>query len=411
MSDPVASPHVVAGSCAPRFARVRDEFERNFAERGEVGASVCVIVDGEPVVDLWGGTADPDTGRPWERNTINSIMSSSKGVVALCGHVLVDRGELDLDAPIARYWPEFAKHGKADIPVRMAFNHQSGVFHVSGPVPAGGCNDWDFMIGLVENTAPDWTPGTTAGYHAMTIGWMIGELVRRISGVSVGAFFRREIADPLGLDCWIGLPEEHEHRVAKGIPFDFATVEMPAHMRALATDPTSRPNRFMMNCGGFLPNGFDTRAAHAAELPASGVITNARGLAGVYAPLSLDGAHDGVRVVSASALPRMRHPESVVAVDAVNGIRTSYTLGFSKSWPNPQIANSSVIIGEDAFGAPGMGGQMGFADPSYRLAFAYTMTKHGVGMGLNDRGQSLIDATYEILGSPGCDPGFWRRPE
>ena len=207
------------------------------------------------------------------------------------------------------------------------------------------------------------------------------------------------------------MPEEHEPRVARGIPIDFASVELPPHMLELARDPDSRPSQFNLNSGGLLPDGFDTRAAHAAELPASGVITNARGLAGVYAPLSLDGALDGVRVVTPPSLSRMRYPQSVVEVDAVTGMRATYTLGFSKSASNPALPNSSVIIGEDAFGAPGMGGQIGFADPSYRLAFAYTMTKHGIGMGLNERGQSLIDATYEVVGSPGCEPGFWRRPE
>jgi CubicO group peptidase (beta-lactamase class C family) len=411
MSSSTGVVHTVQGSCTPRFERVREEFERNFAQRGEVGASVCVVVDGEPVVDLWGGVADQDSGRPWESETMNVIFSCSKGVTAICGNMVVDRGLLDLDAPIARYWPEFAQKGKAEIPVRMAFNHQTGVFHVSGEVPEGGFNDWELMIRLIEQTEPYWVPGTQVGYHGLTIGWLVGELVRRVTGKSVGTFLREEVTGPLGgLDCWIGLPEEHESRVATTIPFDFASLDLPPHMLERLSDPDAYMNKFLANGGGWLPDGADTREAHAAEIPAGGAIANARGLAGVYAPLSLDGSLGGVRLVGNAALARMRYPQSTVGVDVVIGARTCYTLGFSKSWPNPTVPGSSVIIGEDAFGTPGLGGQMGFADPSYRLAFGYTMTKHGMGTGLNERGQSLIDATYEILGSAGCEPGFWERP-
>ncbi|UTI66734.1 beta-lactamase family protein [Paraconexibacter antarcticus] len=448
--------HTVDGSCDPRFARVREEFERNFAERGELGASVCVIVDGEPVVDLWGGIADERDGRPWQRDTMNVVMSCSKGLTAICGNMLIDRGELDPDAPVARYWPEFAQAGKADIPVRMVFNHQSGVAHVDERVPPGGINDYELMVALVERTTPFWTPGTRAGYHGLTVGWLVGELVRRVSGRTVGTFFREEVAEPLGLtDCWIGLPEAQEHRVARSIPFELPIPELPPAAQRLL-DPTGRAFRvlsrvaaaspavqrriarelarhvdaadlppnlmarlaqldpllfaLMGNMGDWLPDHFDTPVAHAAEVPAGGAVANARGLAGAYTPLALGGTVDGVRLVSADGIARMRHPQSVHEIDAVLGIRTSYTMGFSKSWPNPGVADSSVIIGEDAFGTPGMGGQMGFADPAYRLAFGYTMNRHGVGTALNARGQSLIDATYEILGSRGRKLGFWARP-
>src|SRR5438132_228816 len=150
----------------------------------ELPSTLDEIADDDAVVDLWGGVADEGTGRPWERDTVNVIMSSSKGLTALCGHILIDRGQLDLDAPVAHYWPEFAKNGKDEIPVRMAFNHQSGVCDVSGEVPEAGFNNWELMIGLVEDTTPLWEPGTRVGYHGMTIGWLIGELVRRVSGKS-----------------------------------------------------------------------------------------------------------------------------------------------------------------------------------------------------------------------------------
>ncbi len=435
----------VRGHCDPRFQRVREEFDRNFAERGESGASLCVFVDGEPVIDLWGGVADERTGRPWERDTLNVVFSCTKGLTAICGNLLVDRGLLDLDAPVARYWPEFGQQGKAAIPVRMLFNHQSGVCHVAEQVPRRGFNDWQQMVGMLERTPPFWTPGTRAGYHGMTFGWLIGELVRRVTGKSIGTFFREEIAEPLGLDAWIGLPAAHEPRVAKSIPFDLglprppAWVPLEAAARLIKSTPPLRRAatrrferalaakglpvelaaaavetlgslryRIATNSGDWLPETFDEPAGHAAEIPAGGAVANARGLAGAYAPFSLGGAMRGVRFVGEATLAGMRTVQSAQAIDAVIGVPTTYTLGFSKSWR--PVRGSGVVIGEDAFGTPGLGGQMGFADPSFRLAFGYTMTKHGLGTALNARAQSLIDATYRVLGSPGCEPGFWIRP-
>lgn len=448
------------GHCDPRFARVREEFERNFAERDELGAAVCVIVDGEPVVDLWGGTADHVTGRPWERDTMNVVMSCSKGVTAACVHVLIDRGQLDVDKPVAHYWPEFAAHGKGDIPVRMVLSHQSGVAHVGPVIPRGRIADFDLMTRLTADTAPFWEPGTRVGYHGLSVGWLMGELIRRVDGRTPGRFLREEIAEPLGgLDVWIGLPQEHEHRVSRTVMFDIAAeAGIPPRVWAALTDPTSlghkaikallsvgplrgpmaanairkaerrRPGSglpiafmralldprsatfaFLTNTGDYL-DSVDTRASHAGELPAAGAIASARGLAGLYAPLSLGGAHRGVRIVSEAAIARMRVAQAVTEMDVVLGGPSSYTLGFSKSWPSTR-PGSGVVIGEDAFGTPGAGGQLGMADPSYRLAFAYVMNRHGVGTGLNERGQSLVDATYESLGAPGREPGFWRRPD
>ena len=213
----------VQGSCEAGFEQVREEFERNFAERGELGASVCVVVDGNVVVDLWGGIADEASGRPWERDTLNVICSCTKGATALCGNVLIDRNQLDPDRPVADYWPEFAKNGKQSIPVRQVFNHQSGVAHWQPQLPDGGVCDWESVIHALEDTTPFWPPGTRQGYHGFSIGYLVGELVRRVTGRSVGTFFHDEVAQPLGLDFWIGLPEEIEPRVATTVEFDFAT--------------------------------------------------------------------------------------------------------------------------------------------------------------------------------------------
>ncbi|WP_280334766.1 serine hydrolase domain-containing protein [Nocardia wallacei] len=401
----------VNGTCDPRFARVREEFERNFTERGEVGASVCVYLDGEPVVDLWGGTADPATGAAWNRDTLHVIMSATKGAAALCAHILHTRGQLDFDAPVACYWPEFARRGKDAITVRQVLTHQSGVCHVAPQVPEGGFFDWELMTSLIEDTEPFWEPGTRHGYHPFTFGYILGELVRRLTGTSIGAFFRIEVAEPLNLDFWLGLPAEHEFRVAPSIAWDIDGGDpLPPPIQAAVADPHSLQARIGANDGGWFGNLWDTRAAHAAELPAAGGVTNARGLAGMYAPLALDGSHNDVRLVDPADLIGMRAVCATGDVDAYLLFRTAFSLGFSKSWDNRLIpGHNSMIIGEDAFGTPGAGGQLGFADPGYGMAFGYTMTKHGLCMGLNPRGQRLVDAVYQALGSPTCEPGFWVR--
>lgn len=401
----------VHGTCAPAYQAVRDAFEANFSERDEVGASVCVLVGGEPVVDLWGGFADEASGRRWERNTMNVIMSASKGVAALCGVMVMDRGLLDPDRPIADYWPAFAKHGKDGIPVRMAFNHQSGVCHVSAEAAPTDWYDHDAVVALIEDTPPFWQPGTRHGYGSITAGTMMGELVRRTDGRTIGTFLREEVAEPLGLDLWMGLPETENSRVAPSIPVDLAAVEeIPPGLLARIADPSLHLGTLMGAVAGVVEI-MDSPLAHAAEAPWGGVITNARSLAGMYAPLSLNGSISGVRLVGSSGLAQMRRMQSV-GRDAVMGVANSFSMGFANCFASDDPNDgSSVVIGEGAFGHPGFGGQIGFADPDNQLAFAYTMTKHGIGTGLNERGQTLIDATYETLGSPGREFGYWRRPE
>lgn len=204
----------VDGTCDPRFRAVREAFCENFASRAELGAAVTVSVDGTLVVDLWGGIADKVSGRAWTRDTMVVVFSCTKAATALCAHMLVTRGALDLDAPVAHYWPEFAAAGKEAIPVRLLLNHQAGLAAVDDPLPVGALYDWDTMAAALAAQAPHWEPGTAHGYHAVTFGWLVGEVVRRISGRSLGTFFRDEVAGPLGLDFWIGLPEALAARVA-----------------------------------------------------------------------------------------------------------------------------------------------------------------------------------------------------
>jgi CubicO group peptidase (beta-lactamase class C family) len=395
----------VHGSCDARFEAVRTEFERNLAERGEVGASVAVTFEGSTVVDLWGGSARPETGQAWERDTVVVVWSATKGATALCAHVLVDRGELDLDAPVAHYWPEFAQNGKDAVPVRMLLCHQAGLPALRKPLPEGAFYDWELMTRSLAEETPFWTPGFQHGYHGLTFGFLVGEVVRRVSGKSLGAFFRDEVAGPLGLDFQIGLPEADEPRVA---PVISAPPPDPEHLSPLEAlvfgDPASVTSLMMMNTGGYMmPGACDTRAAHAAELPSTGGVTNARGLAGMYEAL----ANGGKPLVSEGAVRRMSAVASA-GVDSTIHLPTRWSLGYTKAVDNRVIApDQSVILAEEAFGHPGIGGSIGFADPKARMSFGYAMNKHGGGAGLNARGQSLIDAVYRCLGYETDDYGTW----
>ena len=395
----------VQGTCDPQFDRVRDEFEHNFSDRGEVGASVAITFDGRTVVDLWGGVADPVSQAPWERDTVVVVWSSTKGATALSAHVLVDRGELDLDSPVARYWPEFAQGGKAEIPVRMLLNHQAGVPAVREQLPQGAFYDWELMSSALAKEIPFWTPGLQHGYHGLTFGFLVGEVIRRVSGLTPGRFFKEEIADPLDLDFQLGLPESDEARVSHTIP---QPPPDPANLspmeRAVFTDPTSPTFLMLMNNGGYMqPGECDTRAAHAAELPSTGGVSNGRGLAGLYAPL----ANGGAGLLSEGAIRRMSAVESA-GINATILLPTRWALGYVKSIDNRRFGpDNSVILSEEAFGHPGFGGSIGFADPRARMSFGYAMNKHGAGAGLNARGQSLIDAAYQSLGRVTDAYGSW----
>src|SRR5262245_40949629 len=206
---------VVSGECHPRFAAVEKTFAANFRDRDEIGAAVAVVVDGTPVVDLWGGAADLAGTRPWERDTIVNVYSCTKAMTALCAHRLVSEGRLDLDAPVAGYCPEFAAAGKEKIPVRWLLGHRAGLAAIRELLPDEALYDWNAMCSALAVEMPWWTPGTAHGYHAVTFGWLVGELVRRITGRSLGTYFRQEIAEPLGADFHIGLPEAAHDRVAE----------------------------------------------------------------------------------------------------------------------------------------------------------------------------------------------------
>jgi CubicO group peptidase (beta-lactamase class C family) len=400
----------IEGRCDERFAELGHEFERNFTERGELGASLCVMLGGTPVVDLWGGIADPVRGTAWQRDTVSIVFSCTKGAVALCAHRLASLGKLDLDAPIRELWPELAQGEKQDATVQMALDHTLGLPVFRELLEPGACTRWDYMVSRLEAEPPFWKPGTRHGYHMISFGWTVGELVRRASGRSLGEFFRAEIAEPLGLDFWIGLPEPHEPRVA---PVSLAPpapgTPLGEFTQTMLTQPQSLQALSVLNLGGFDPN---SRACHAAEIGGAGGITNARGLAGMYAPLANGGELDSVKVVDRATFARMGRISSATHQDATLLLPMRFALGFIKSVDNRRRVRGdrdSVILSAAAFGHGGAGGSLGFADPEAGFSFGYTMNRMGLGVLLNERGQSLVDAVYRCLGYASNQSGCWTR--
>ncbi|OKO78316.1 serine hydrolase domain-containing protein [Bradyrhizobium sp. NAS96.2] len=392
----------IEGRYDREFEPVMQAFCANFVERGELGASVCVLHEGRKVVDLWGGQASSNGAR-WTRDTISLVFSATKGATALCAHLLVERGLLDLNAPVARYWPEFAQAGKEKTTVAMVLNHTAGLPHLREAVKPGGFYDAAYMTDLIARAEPFWPPGSQCGYHAFTFGWIIGEIVRRITGRSLGKFFREELAIPNGLDFWIGLPVDLEDHVAELYqPHYDETIPSSRFMLAALQQPDSPAHLFLANTGGF---DFRSREGRAAEIPAVNGVTNARGLAGLYALVASN------RLLARHAIARLRKVAVATKEDATLLMPTRFSFGFMKSIDNRTLPgpDQSCVLSSPAFGHAGAGGSLGFADPQARLSFGYTMNLLGTGLMLNSRGQSLVDATYRALGYRSNLKGVWKK--
>ncbi len=400
----------IQGRLDQAFEGVLDAFVTNFEQREELGASVALRVGGELRVDLWGGRVNEVDDTPWTEDTVSLVFSVTKAATAICAHLLAERGQLDLHAPVTDYWPEFGQRGKEGATVAMLLNHSVGLPAFREPIKTGGYYDWNYMVGRLEAEEPFWEPGTRNGYHMISFGWTVGEIVRRVSGRSLGTFFAEEVAGPLGLDFWIGLPEPIEPRVSRLIPWapgpegpftDFT--------QALMADPKCIPSLSLLNSGGYTP---DSREAHAAEIGGGGGISNARGVSGMFEPLALGGKAGGQSFFSRDAITRMSQVSMATGKDATLLIPSRFALGFMKSMDNrhrPHGNIESVIIGERAFGHVGAGGSLGFADPDCELAFGYSMNRMGAGLLLNERGQSLVDAAYSALGYRSNTGGVWSR--
>lgn len=397
----------ISGVVEPGFERVREAFEANFAEHGEVGASVCVYVDGRPVVDLAGG--ERTDGAPYDESTLQLVFSSTKGATAACAHLLAQRGELDLHAPVATYWPEFAAKGKGDVPVSWLLSHKVGLPDTEARLSYEQMLDWDTVAAALADSAPLWEPGTQHGYHAVTYGWLVGEVVRRVSGRSLGEFFAEEIAGPLGLEFWIGLPPEQVDRVSKLIPMSppeglpmMAAEEGPGggdgsapkgliEMLDMLLGPGNLAGRALAAPGGASADQdvWNDPRTWAAQIPAANGVTNARGLARMYA--ALVGEVDGVRLLDESTLNAAIEPQ-VEGPDAVLVFPIPFALGFMRH------SDMSPMLGGRSFGHYGAGGSVGLADPDRRISVGYAMNQMHFGLAGDPRTAALLAAVDAAVG-------------
>ena len=360
----------IEGHCDERFGGVKDAFAGNFDRLDEVGAAVSVVLDGKVIVDLWGGYMDAARTRQWERDTIVNVWSTTKGIVATCAHRLVDQGRLDLDAPVAKYWPEFAQQGKEKIPVRYILSHQAGLPALREPLPAGSAFKWEVMTEALAKEEPWWEPGKKHGYHAFTFGWLIGEVIRRVTGKSVGTYFREEIAGPLGLDFHIGLAPEDDARTAEVISPEPPEPGETNFVMEMLRDPQSMPFKVLANPPDlFVPGVVNTRDWRGAEIPAANGHRNARAVARLYGALARGGELDGVRILSEEAIERAT-VEQVSGRDEVMGLNLRVALGFVLTSPDARLGPNPR-----AFGHSGAGGSLGFADPDAKVGFGYAMNR------------------------------------
>ena len=384
----------IDGTCDAAFLPLKEAFAENFRSRGDVGAALSVVAGGRTVVDLWGGDRAP--GQPWERDTIVNVWSSTKGAVALAAHMLVDRGLLDLDEPVATYWPEFAAAGKETLPVRYLLSHRAGLCGARDPIGLDDLPDWSKVTGILAATEPWWEPGTKSGYHALTFGYLVGEVIRRVSGRSVGRFVAEEIAGPLGAEILIGLDDAAIARCAQlsmdAPPPDSANAAMfaqldPAALAALMNPSMAAPAAADIGC---------TDQWRRAEIPAANGHATARGLATMYAVLANGGEHNGVRLLSAEATAGVREGQGAT-VDVVLGIGNG---GLPSEWALGYIlSGDQCLFGPNpvSFGHGGYGGSFGMADPEAVASLGYVMNYMGNNLVGDPRQVALHTALYECL--------------
>ena len=386
----------VHGHCEPGFEAVRDAFADILASGAEVGAALAACVDGRMVLDLWGGWADAARTRHWERDTIVNLYSIGKAVSAVCALRLVETGRLALDTPVARYWPRFARADKGDIPVRYVLTHQAALPAVARPLPSGAWQHWDVMTEALATQAPWWTPGAGHGYHVNMQGFLIGELVRRVTGTTYGTYLRESLAGPASIDFHVGLTPALEARCAELVPRPPGPEDEPLRT-ALSVDPATLSGEALMRFNAYRNppeiSGMgvvNTHAWRAAEVPSTNGHGNARAVARLYSALAGDGTLDGVRVLAPALIAEACAPQ-VDGNDIVLGRPTRFGLGFQLTMPERRLGPNPR-----AFGHFGAGGSLGFADPDAGVAFGYAMNQ-GRGGWQHKHVRHLIDGLYAAL--------------
>jgi CubicO group peptidase (beta-lactamase class C family) len=385
----------IDGLCAAAFERVREEFASNFTDRDDIGAAVAVWVEGDLVVNLWGGYADAAGERPWREDTLASVYSGSKGLTSTCVHLLADRGELDLKAPVARYWPEFGQAGKQDITVAMVLAHRSGVIGPRSRMHWADAADWNAVCARIAAAEPWWEPGTAQGYHMVTFGFILGEVVRRVTGRSIGHYLRTEIAEPLGIDVHIGLPVAEHSRCAEMVDKPhirdvLADGEAPEYPESL----TEHPMAGLAVAMGFVPD--DELGSNALqwwrtlEFPATNAHVTALGMATLYNALAQD------KLLSREHMEWVRVSQGGFDTDVVLGARVA-----DHGWGLGYMLNQRGVAGPNrrTFGHGGSGGSYAFVDLEHRIGYAYVMNRFdATKCNADPRSVVLSDAVYSALG-------------
>jgi len=363
----------IHGTCAERFEGVRTALDESLDKGTDVGASVAVYLNGEPVVDIWGGFVDPEHRAPWERDTLTNVWSTTKTMTFLCALMLADRGELDFHAPVARYWPEFAAAGKERVEVRHLMSHTAGLSGWTEPLSAEDLADWDKCTSLLAAQAPWWEPGTASGYHALTQGYLIGEVVRRITGVSIGTWFAAEVAGPLGADFYIGLPETEDRRVSFVIP--------PPPIDVTTLNPSEIALRTFSN--PVVDAGLPREAWwRRAEIPAANGHGNARSVGAVQSIIAGRGQARGVRLLSEHGCDAI-FDEQANGTDLVLGVPVRFGMGYG-------LAGELMPIGPRACYWGGYGGSVVVMDQETQLTVAYMMNRMDAGLVGDLRGATIV---------------------
>ncbi len=384
----------IHGYCDPAFEKVKQAFLENFRRKKETGAAFALTVAGKTVVDIWAGYTDFRGKRPWQEHTLANIYSATKGITALCALRLADQGRLDLDAPVTRYWPEFGQAGKESITVRMLLNHTAGMVGIKSRLPMSALYDWNMMTTALAKHSPWWRPGEKHGYHALTYGWLVGQVIRNITGLTVGQYLKQEITGPLGLDLHIGLAQADHDRSATMIMLRFPTLHADAarftaaiikNLRGATASAFTNPLSII--------TGVNTRAWRSAEIPAANGQSTARSLARLYGVLASGGTDGKTEILSQAMIDRCSAEESA-GWDAVLKLPTRFSLGFMLNQDNP---SGNFGPGRKSFGHPGAGGCLGFADPDRKLGFGYIINKMDTFILIDPRAKRLIDAAYQCL--------------